>query len=102
MAQVFRTTIHGYFSDIGCFRQRGETLMVGDELFARAEHSQTLAPMPGQWCYTQDEADQAAIAELERVKTKIDELIETIRRPLPAAAAADSSAAGRAKAVVAS
>ena len=101
MAQVFRTTIHGYFNNIGFFRQRGETLMVGEELFARAEHSQMLAPMPSQWSYTQTEADQAAIAELEALKVTIDGLIETIRRPLPAVAAADSSAAGRAQAVVA-
>jgi hypothetical protein len=102
MAQVFRTTIHGYFNNIGFFRQRGETLMVGDELFARAEHSQMLNPMDSRWSSTQTEADQSAIAELEALKATIDGLIEAIRRPLPAAAAADSSAAGRAKAVVAS
>jgi hypothetical protein len=102
MAQVFRTTIHGYFNNISFFRQRGETLMVGEELFARAQHSQMLAPMDTRWSSTQDGADQAAIAELERVKSTIDALIETIRRPLPAAAAADSSAAGRAQAAVAS
>lgn len=102
MAQVFRTVVHGYGLNLEWFRQRGETIPAGDSVYVKAENSILIEPMSDRWGFTTAEGDEIAIRELEARQRLIDEMIANIRRSLPAAAAADSSAAGRAQAGVAS
>jgi len=102
MAQVFRT-VASNFPVTEYFRQTGQTVLVGEEVFVRADYGFVLEVMAGEWFFTREEADEAAAKTLEERRRRIDLLIKELRRPLPAGnqAAADSSAAGRAQAVVA-
>lgn len=100
MAQVFRTVANN-FPVTEFFRQTGQTVLVGDEVFVRADFGSLLEVMAGSWHYSREEADEAAAQTLEERRRRIDLLIAELRRPIPAVAAADSSAAGRAQAVVA-
>jgi hypothetical protein len=100
MAQVFRTVANN-FPVTEFFRQTGQTVLVGDEVFVRADFGSLLEVMAGSWFYSREEADEDAAKTLEERRRRIDLLIAELRRPLPAAAAADSSAAGRAQAAVA-
>ena len=101
MAQVFRTVANN-FPLTEFFRQTGQTVLVGDEVFVRADFGSLLEVMAGSWFYTREEADEHAAKTLEERRRRIDLLISELRRPLPAVAAASSSAAGRAHAEVAS
>lgn len=101
MAQVFRT-VASNFPVTEYFRQTGQTVLVGEEVFVKADYGFVLEVMAGEWFFTREEADEAAAKTLEERRRRIDLLIKELRRPLPAVAAAESSAAGRAHAEVAS
>jgi hypothetical protein len=97
MATVYRTTVA--FTTDDFYRITGETVDVGGETYVRS-FGLSLEPM-GNWHPTRQAADEIAALELEKRVGRINVLIEQLRRPLPAVAAADSSAAGRAHAEVA-
>lgn len=101
MAAIFRTTVCGTYGGIQIYRDEGQTVLVDGEVFVRMQHG-TIIPADAKWAPTQDAADRIALPELERWAAMLTLEITAIKsRPLPAAAAAHDTAAGRAHAGVA-
>jgi hypothetical protein len=98
MPQVFRTHVYqdGRYSRID-----GESVVVDGTTYVRQTYLDSLQPLIG-WYATPEMADTAALAVLAAQRERIDATIAEIKRSLPTTAAADSSAAGRAQAAVAS
>ena len=98
MAAVYMTYV---YPDGSISRSAGETVAVGDMTYVKREYLDGLLPITG-WYASREEADQAAIAAIEKKIVAMKATIDSLR-PLPAGhqAAADHSAAGRAQAVVA-
>lgn len=97
MATVYRTTVA--FTTDEFYRSTGETVDVNGETFVRS-YGSYLERMEN-WHPTRRAADEIAAIQLEKRIARILSVIEDLRRPLPAEVAADSSATGRAQAVVA-
>ena len=99
MATVYRTSV--MFTSNDYWRTTGETVDVNGETYVRSPYGSLLERLDGTWQPTQAAADECAARELERRIEAIQAKVHDLRRPLPAVAAADSSAAGRAHAAVA-
>lgn len=99
MATVYRTTV--MFTSNDFWRTSGETVDVNGETYVRSPYGSLLERLDTNWQPTQAAADECAAIELERRIEQIRMKLTELRRPLPAVAAADSSAAGRAHAAVA-
>lgn len=100
MAKVFRTTVWQSSETVSIHRDTGETVVVEGDVFVRLPHG-TMIPMDIRWQYDERSADLQALPDLERRAADVRRLIEAMRRPLPAEAAAHGLAAGRAQAGVA-
>jgi hypothetical protein len=99
MATVYQTAVSVAADDY--YRNTGETVAVDGVTYVRPRHGTYMVPMDEHWHPTQAAADECAAIELEKRIGQIREKVNELRRPLPAAAAADHSAAGRAHAGVA-
>jgi hypothetical protein len=97
MPQVFRTHV---YQDGRYGRLDGETVSVDGTPYVRQTYLDSLQPLVG-WYTTPELADTAALAVLAAQRERIELSMAEIKRSLPAVAAADSSAAGRAQAAVA-
>ena len=102
MSTVYRSQVHclPFSLSVEIDRSVGATVMVGDQMMVRLPHG-TMVPFEGAWHYDQRDADLSVLPDLEKCLARTQALIDYIKRPLPAEAAAESSAAGRAQAVVA-
>lgn len=97
MATVYLTYV---FPDGRVGKFSGETVKVGDLTYVKRQYLDELQPA-AEWSPTREAADLVAAIELEKKIAEMQKTLESIR-PLPAVAAASSSAAGRAQAEVAS
>jgi hypothetical protein len=96
MATVYLTYV---FPDGRVGKFSGETVKVGDLTYVKRQYLDELQPS-AEWYPTREAADMVAAIELEKKIAEMQKTVDSLR-PLPAVAAADSSAAGRAQAVVA-
>ena len=81
------------------YRFSGETVVVGDLTYVKRTHLNDLE-LADRFCSTAQAADEAAAIKIQQQIANLQGVLTKLR-PLPAAAAASSSAAGRAHAVVA-
>lgn len=81
------------------YRFSGETIVVGDLTYVKRTHLNDLE-LADRFSPTAQAADQAAAIKVEMQIASLQDVLTKLR-PLPAAAAAHPSAAGRAQAVVA-
>ena len=81
------------------YRFSGETIIVGDLTYVKRTHLNDLE-LADRFSPTAKAADQAAAIKVEMQIASLQDVLTKLR-PLPAAVAAHSSAAGRAQAVVA-
>lgn len=98
MAQVWKT--HVNHQDGSIYRFTGETISVDGMTYVKRKHLSELQPVEG-WQPTEAAADGVAAVEVQKRIAMLTATVAELLRPLPAAAAADSSAAGRAHAAVA-
>lgn len=98
MAQVWKTHVNQ--QDGSIYRSTGETITVEGCTYVKRKFLGELHPVDG-WQPTQEAADCVAAAELQKRLAILTATVAELLRPVPAAAAADSSAAGAAQAVVA-
>ena len=98
MSTVYSTYV---YPDGSISRSAGETVTVGDMTYVKREFVDGLLPSTG-WYASREESDLAAIATIEKKIAAMRATIDSLR-PLTAGnqAAADSSAAVRAQAAVA-
>ena len=96
MATVYLTYV---FPDGRVSKAVGETVSVGDLTYVKRQYLDELQPS-AEWYPTREAADLVAAIELEKKIAEMQKTLDSLR-PLPAVAAASSSAAGRAQAVVA-
>jgi len=97
MATVYCTHV---FPSGDVFRWQGETVVVGDLTYVKRQYLNDLE-LADRYSTTPEEADAVAAVKIEKQMAGLQDVLAKLR-PLPAAAAADSSAAGRAQAAVAS
>ena len=99
---VFRSRVNvDYDFNVTILRDYGESIIVDGERFVRMLGGSFMLGMTGEWHYSPREADLSALATLSRLRGRVDDLVATIQRPLPAADAAQVPASGRAHAGVA-
>lgn len=98
MAQVWKT--HVNLQDGTIYRSTGETISVEGRTYVKRKYLEELHPVDG-WQPTEAAADGVAAVEVQKRIALLTATVSDLLRPLPAAAAADSSAAGRAHAGVA-
>lgn len=79
MAAVFMTYV---YPDGSISRSAGETVTVGQVTYVKREYLDGLLPSTG-WYASREEADQAAIATLEKKIAAMTATIDSLR-PLPA------------------
>jgi hypothetical protein len=98
MATLYKTHV---FPNGEIYRFSGETVVVGDLTYVKRQHLTDLE-LADSFCPTADAADQAAAIKVEMQIANLHDVLRKLR-PLPAGhqAAAHSSAAGGAHAVVA-
>lgn len=96
MSTVYFTHV---FPNGEIYRFSGETVVVGDLTYVKRTHLNDLE-LADRFSPTAKAADQAAAIKVEMQIASLQDVLTKLR-PLPAAAAAHSSAAGRAQAVVA-
>ena len=98
MAQVWKT--HVNHQDGSIYRFTGETINVEGRTYVKRRFLDELQPVEG-WQPTLEAADGVAAAEVQKRIAAMTATVAELLRPLPAAAAAQSSAVGRAHAEVA-
>lgn len=98
MAQVWKT--HVNFLDGTIYRFTGETVNVEGRTYVKRTYLEELQPVDG-WQPTEAAADGVAAIEVQKRIALLTATASELLRPLPAEAAAESSAAGRAHAGVA-
>ena len=96
MATVYCTHV---FPNGEIYRFSGETIVVGDLTYVKRKHLSDLE-LGDRYLPTSQAADDVAAIKIEMQIASLQDVLTKLR-PLPAAAAASSSAAGRAQAVVA-
>jgi hypothetical protein len=96
MATVYCTHV---FQDGEIYRTSGETVVVGSMTYVSRPNASDLESAD-RFHPTQAAADQVAAIKIHQQIAKLHDVLAKLR-PLPAAAAASSSAAGRAQAAVA-
>jgi hypothetical protein len=98
MATLYQTHV---FPNGEIYRFSGETVVVGNLTYVKRTHLTDLE-LADRFCPTADAADQAAAIKVQKQIANLQDVLAKLR-PLPAGnqAAASSSAAGRAQAVVA-
>jgi hypothetical protein len=96
MATLYQTHV---FPNGEIYRFSGETVVVGNLTYVKRTHLTDLE-LADRFCPTAEAADQAAAIKIQKQIANLQDVLAKLR-PLPAAAAASSSAAGRAQAVVA-
>lgn len=96
MATVYCTHV---FPNGEIYRFSGETIVVGDLTYVKRKHLSDLE-LVDRYLPTSQAADDVAAIKIEMQIASLQDVLTKLR-PLPAAAAASSSAAGRAQAVVA-
>jgi hypothetical protein len=101
MATVYRTLLHYYGGEFSLQRDSGDRVVVEDTPFVRMFGGRYMTKQTDEWHYSQREADLAAIRHIDHLRRNLDQLAESIRRPLPAQEGPLSSAPGRAHAGVA-
>jgi len=99
---VFRSRVHvDYHFNVSITREQGDAIIVDGERFVRLLGGSFMLGMTGEWHYSPREADLSVLATLHSLRGRVDDLVATIQRPLPAADAAQVPASGRAHAGVA-
>lgn len=99
---VFRSRVNvDYDFNVTIVREQGDSIIVDGERFVRMLGGSFMLSMTGEWHYSPREADLSVLATLSRLRGRVDDLVATIQRPLPAADAAQVPASGRAHAGVA-
>lgn len=96
MSTVYCTHV---FQDGDIYRISGETVVVDGTTYVKRPYANDLESAD-RFHPTQDMADQVAATKIHQQIARLNDVLRKLR-PLPAAAAAHSSAAGRAQAVVA-